>query len=371
MAIPMPGGSSGGDSGAPDRSRTRFPDISSRAYEHPADRSALVALRSLSGFDAVLKALSGFFRERSHRLMYLASAVRVSERQFPELHRMLMDGVEILDVPGPPELYVTQDPRVGAMTIGMDQPFIVVTTGAVDLYDAEEMRFVIGHELGHVLSGHAVYRTMLMHLINLSRRVWIPIGYLGLRAIISALEEWQRKAELSADRAGLLAGQDESAALRVQMKTAGGSRLHEMDVDAFLEQAREYDAAGDLRDGVLKLLNLEGQSHPFAVLRAADLRRWIADGEYARILAGDYPRRADDGQTSIKDEFAAAARSYRRTFDESADPLMKLLKGVGEEVADVGARIFNRATAARGTQPSGDSGTNGTGGNDSTGGAGG
>jgi hypothetical protein len=303
--------------------------------------------------------------------MYLASAVRVSERQFPELHRMLMDGVEILDVPGPPELYVTQDPRVGAMAIGMDQPFIVVTTGAVDLYDAEEMRFVIGHELGHVLSGHAVYRTMLMHLINLSRRVWIPIGYLGLRAIISALEEWQRKAELSADRAGLLAGQDESAALRVQMKTAGGSRLHEMDVDAFLEQAREYDAAGDLRDGVLKLLNLEGQSHPFAVLRAADLRRWIADGEYARILAGDYPRRADDGQTSIKDEFAAAARSYRRTFDESADPLMKLLKGVGEEVADVGARIFNRATAARGTQPSGDSGTNGTGGNDSTGGAGG
>jgi hypothetical protein len=232
------------------------------------------------------------------------------------------------------------------------------------------MRFVIGHELGHVLSGHAVYRTMLMHLINLSRRVWIPIGYLGLRAIISALEEWQRKAELSADRAGLLAGQDESAALRVQMKTAGGSRLHEMDVDAFLEQAREYDAAGDLRDGVLKLLNLEGQSHPFAVLRAADLRRWIADGEYARILAGDYPRRADDGQTSIKDEFAAAARSYRRTFDESADPLMKLLKGVGEEVADVGARIFNRATAARGAQPSGDSGgANSAGGSDSTGGA--
>jgi hypothetical protein len=150
------------------------------------------------------------------------------------------------------------------------------------------------------------------------------------------------------------------------MKTAGGSRLHEMDPDAFLEQAREYDAAGDLRDGVLKLLNLEGQSHPFAVLRAAELRRWVSDGDYAAILAGTYPRRADDAQTSIKDEFAAAARSYRRTFDESSDPLMRLLKGGGDEVADVGARIFNRATAARGARPdngaTGDTGANGAGG---------
>ena len=345
MAIPMPGGGPQ----PPDRDRARFPDISSRAYEHPADRSALVALRSLSGFDAVLRALSGFFRERSHRLLHLASAVRVSDRQFPDLHRLLADGVEILDVPGPPELYVTQDPRVFAVTIGLEQPFIVVSTGALDLYDAEELRFVVGHELGHVLSGHAVYRTMLEHLIRMSRRMWIPMGYLGLRAIITALEEWQRKAELSADRAGLLAGQDESAALRVMMKTAGGSRLHQMDTDAFLEQAREYDAAGDLRDGVLKLLNLEGQSHPFAVLRAAELRRWVADGDYARILAGEYPRRADDAQTSVKDEWAAAARSYRRSFDESADPLMKLLKGVGEEGANVGGRLFNRATAGGGS----------------------
>src|SRR5207248_5365738 len=110
--------------------------------------------------------------------------------------------------------------------------------------------------LGHVLSGHAMYRSMLDHLLALSRRMFfVPVGYLGLRALITALEEWYRKSELSCDRAGLLAGQDPASALRAQMKIAGGARLGEMDVTAFLEQAREYDAQGDLRDGVLKLLS--------------------------------------------------------------------------------------------------------------------
>ena len=125
-----------------------------------------------------------------------------------------------------PELFIWQNPIVNAMALGTDKPFIVITTGMVNLYDAEELRWVVGHELGHVLSGHTVYRTMLFHLINLARRIaWMPIGYLGLRAIVWGLEEWYRKSELSCDRAGLLAAQDVDAARRALMKLAG-RRLH-------------------------------------------------------------------------------------------------------------------------------------------------
>ena len=203
---------------APDRSRVRLPGISSRAYEHPADRSALVALRKLTGFDVLLRRLASLFSDRSLRLMFLASGVKASQEQFPQLYQTMLDGCYILDLPNVPEVFVIQDPKVNAMALGTDKPFIVVTTGLLDLMDAEETRFVVGHELGHVLSGHAVYRTMLYHLILLAARIaWMPLGYIGLRAIIWGLEEWYRKSELSCDRAGLLAGQDLSAGRRVRV----------------------------------------------------------------------------------------------------------------------------------------------------------
>ena len=204
----------------------------------------------------LLSPLFGLFNERALRLMFLAGAVKVSETQFPHIYSLVRDGSYILDLPDISECYVMQSPIVNAMAIGKDRPFIVLTTGLVNLNDEEELRFVVGHELGHILSGHAVYRTMLLILIQLSMRIaWMPIGYLGLRAIIWGLEEWFRKSEVSCDRAGLLAGQDVDAARRALMKLAGGPQLSELNPDAFREQAREYDAVPDLRDSILKLFS--------------------------------------------------------------------------------------------------------------------
>jgi Zn-dependent protease with chaperone function len=327
----------------PDRSRVRLPGISSRAYEHPADRSALVAMRKLTGFDVLLRRLAGLFNDRSLRLMFLASSVRASEQQFPQLYQSMRDGAYVLDLPVIPELFISQNPLVNAMTLGADKPFIVISTGMVDLFDAEEMRFAIGHELGHVLSGHAIYRTMLYYLINLARRVaWMPIGYLGIRGIIWGLEEWYRKSELSCDRAGLLAGQDVEAARRALMKTAGGSRMSELSHDEFHQQAHEYDAVPDLREGLLKLLQLQGTTHPFAVVRFAELDRWASSHDYTDILAGNYPRREDDPQASVTDEVRAAARAYQESWSRSADPLIGAVRGVAETAVDAGDRLFSR-----------------------------
>ena len=183
------------------------------------------------------------------------------------------------------------------------------------------------------MSGHALYQSLLMHLLNLLGTFgWVPAGGLGLRALIAALREWQRKAELSGDRAGLLATQDPEAALRVFMKLAGGAHLDRIDPEAFLEQAADYERAGDLRDGVLKLLNTERETHPFAVVRAAELQRWASSEEYARILAGDYPQRADDSGASFTDSAREAARSYKKRIDESTDPLVGAMRGFSNTV---------------------------------------
>ena len=309
----------------PTRYRATLTGISSRAWEHPADRGALVALRKLKGFDTVLKAMSGLFNERAVRLVFLGSAVRVDERQYASMHRLLGDVARILDAPELPELYVVSNPVPGAMTIGMNKPFIVVNSGLVQLLDVDELRFVIAHELGHAMSGHAVYQTLLQRLLALSGVLTaIPMGGLGFRAIVAALYEWSRKAELSADRAGLIATQDPATAFRVHMKLASGGQLDDLDATSFFAQGQEYDDA-DLRDSVLKLLLIENRTHPFAVVRATELRRWVDSGDYTRVLGGDYPRRDTDADAKLSEAAAEAARSYSEQFRQTQDAVGKLV----------------------------------------------
>ncbi len=310
----------------PVRARVTLPGISSRAWEHPADRGALVALRKLRGFDTVLKALSGMFNERAVRLQFLASGIRVDDRQFGSLHRLLTEVGTTLDVADLPEMYVVASPSLNASTVGMNRPIVVLNSAVVDLLDDDEMRFVIAHEVGHAVSGHAVYQTLLQRLLVLSGVLSaVPLGGLGVRAIVAALMEWSRKAELSADRAAVLATQDPAVAFRVHMQLASGGHLEDLDRTSFFAQGQEYQDAGDLRESVLKLMLVENESHPFAVVRAAELRRWVDSGEYTAFLAGGYPRREDDAAAKMSDAARAAAHSYGESFRGTQDALGRLV----------------------------------------------
>jgi Zn-dependent protease with chaperone function len=324
-------------------SRIRLPQIDPRAYEHPADRGALATLRTVPEFASLLKVVSGAFAERGERLLYLSSSIRVGPKQYPRIEALRQDCASILDVDPVPELFVSRTPDVNAMTIGMDAPFIVLTSGLVELMDTDSLRWVIGHEMGHALSGHAVYRTMLLRLLGMINNVsWMPMGYWGLRAIIAALMEWYRKAELSCDRAGLLCGQDPKAALQAHVLLAGAGGPGDVDTAEFLNQAREYQSNGDIRDSVLKLLNTMDLTHPLAVVRAAELQRWAATEEYRDILAGNYPRRGGEPHTTWTQDVKDAAKSYKDNFAGSTDPLAKVLNEVGGALSDVAGSVWRR-----------------------------
>jgi hypothetical protein len=215
------------------------------------------------------------------------------------------------------------------------------------------MRVVIGHETGHVLSGHNVLRTLLMRLLRLQATVqWVPVGALGLRAVIAALMEWYRKAELTADRAGLLCSQDPAAALRQHVHMAGGTSMSDIDIPEFMRQAKEYEEVDDVRDSILKLMTVENMSHPFAVVRAAQLQRWAASEEYRAILAGDYLRRTDDQPTSsMMDDIKAAGRSYKDSWSESTDPLARVLNDVGGAVSGAAGKVWSRFGGGRDDEP--------------------
>ncbi|GAA3006101.1 M48 family metallopeptidase [Actinokineospora diospyrosa] len=325
-------------------SRVRFPRISPRAYEHPADRGAMATLRAVPGLAEVLKTVAGLFSERGERLMALASAIRVGEKQYPKINQLRLESAEVLDLDTPPNLFIQRSPHANAMAIGIDEPFIVVTSGLVEAIDSESLRWVIGHEMGHVLSGHAVLRTILLRLRNMQQTMaLLPPGALALRAILAALNEWFRKAELTADRAGLLVGQDPAAALRTHLYLAGSTDLTQIDIPSFLQQAKEYEEVDDIRDSIHKLRNVEGMSHPFSVVRAAQLQRWAASDEYREILTGQYLRRDDDAPTSnLGDDLRSAAKSYKDSFTNSTDPLVSLLNTVGSTISDTAGKVFSK-----------------------------
>jgi Zn-dependent protease with chaperone function len=314
--------------------------IDSSAFEHPADRAALHALRSVPGFDLVLRKLIGLVGERSVRYLHLANAVRVGERQFPRVDAIYRDCLSVLDVSERPELYVVQTPMVNAGALGVDTPFIVLNSGTIELFDDDELRFVLGHELGHVQCDHALYKTMLSLLLRASIAYGVlPVAGMALLGVAAALREWDRKSELTGDRAGLLAVQDPDAAYRVHMKMAGGSRVSQMSVDEFIAQAEDYDRGGDMLDGVIKLMNLLQRTHPFSVLRLRALRAWVEEGGYQAVLDGDYPRRSGEGKRRLHEDVLEGAREYRKSAGRSGDPLTRFLG----ELAQAGGSMLDKA----------------------------
>jgi Zn-dependent protease with chaperone function len=313
--------------------RSRFPGISSRAYEHPADQAALVALRKIPGIDTAINKINGLYPERLIRMDHLSMAVRTSPRQFSRLHAILREAADVLDLDRVPEMYVRQGLGLNAMTIGTQEPIIVLSADLIDLMDLDELRFVIGHELGHAMSGHSLYRTIAWSMVALGSLLSsVPLGTIGLHTVQSALAEWSRKAELSSDRAGLLVTQDRNSCLRALMKLAGGIHLEDMNVEEFLAQAAEFSQAGDIRDSIIRMALTRDQSHPLLVMRVAELDRWAAGPEYASALAGHYVLRGDDATASLALSARQSVSGYQGTIAQSAAPVLSSARDLGVAV---------------------------------------
>jgi Zn-dependent protease with chaperone function len=326
-----------------ERPRRVLTQIAPVAWEHPADRAALQTLRTIPGFDEAVRKIVGALGERGIRLLFQANAVRVGPTQFPLLHGLITEASATMDWPETPEVYVTQTPLVNAGAVGVDRPFIILNSGAVGLLDTDELRVLLGHELGHVMSGHALYRTVLILLLELGFQNLPFLAGIALLPIKLALLEWYRKSELSADRAGLLASQDQAASMRVFLKLAGGGNMQQMDLNAFMEQASEYEERGGALDTIYKILNTLGATHPFNTLRAAELKRWVDGGTYARIVGGEYPRRdAQQPERTLGDDVGDAAAHYaaeaKKTVDHMADAARRAARAFTDAFKDATKR---------------------------------
>jgi Zn-dependent protease with chaperone function len=291
----------------------RLINLSSKAYEHPADRAATAALQSIPMLDVVVRKLIEFGYERAYRQQFLASSVRLGEEQLPQVWADWNAVCARLDLPERYDVYLTQFPIANAAAIGADKPMVVVNSRAVELLDELELRTVLGHEAGHILSDHVLYRTALLILIQLTGAARLPMfAGLPLMAVQVALLEWYRAAELSSDRAATLVNRDPLVTCRTLLVLAGGTKSRNLNLDAFIRQAGEYE---DWSSGWDKLNRLRTElflTHSYPVRRVKEITAWVHSGDYDRIAGGEFPTR--DQQADPRKEAGDAVEFYKERF---------------------------------------------------------
>jgi Zn-dependent protease with chaperone function len=305
-----------------------YTDISSKAYEHPADRAATAALKAVPMLDTVVRKLVEFRYERALRQFYLGNSVKIGERQLPDLWAAHSGVCRVLDTPDSYDLYVSSAVTANARTIGSQHPMIVVDASLLERLGPGEQRAVLAHEVGHILSDHVMYMTALDILLRAGGG--LPLLGLPLRAVQAVLLEWVRAAELSCDRAATLAVRDPQIVCRTLMVTAGGLPADRLNLDAFMAQAMEYESWDDAHDRVRRFFYEIGATHSYAVRRVSEVMKWVQSGEYDRIIRGEYRRRGDD--RDVREEASEAMQFYAERF-------RTLFREIGDNVTSLGSQI--------------------------------
>jgi Zn-dependent protease with chaperone function len=308
-------------------------DISPRAYEHPADRAATAALASIPMLDTVVRKLIEFGYERALRQAVLGSSVRIGPDQRGDLWQVYEQVFRTLDLPEPlPDLYVTNTPFANALTFGSTRPVIVLNSGLVNAAESpDDIRVVLAHEAAHVLGDHVLYRTALQILLSLTLPQLPVLGGLPLRAVTYALLEWYRATELSCDRAAALVLRDPMPVCRLMMRLTGG--VKDLDLDAYLRQASEYTEGGSGFDRVQRLFLDLGVTHALPVRRVKEVMDWVREGDFNRIVDGEYPRRGEPAPPP-REEANEAVQFYSERFRQGFKDAGETLAGAGEQLTD-------------------------------------
>ncbi|XP_022928321.1 uncharacterized protein LOC111435181 [Cucurbita moschata] len=264
-----------------------FRDLDADDFRHPLDKQNTMILRAIPGLSELGKVLLGTVTEQVMLLENIGTSILVSENQLSNLYQLIIEAAKVLNVEAP-DLYVRQNPVPNAYTLAISgkKPFIVVHTGLVELLTQKELQAVLAHELGHLKCDHGVWLTFA-NILTLGAYTVPGLGGFLARNLEEQLFRWLRAAELTCDRAALLVAQDSKVVISVLMKLAGGcpSIANQLNVDAFLEQARSYDKASSSPVGwYIRNAQTRQLSHPLPVLRAREIDDWSKSQEYKNLL---------------------------------------------------------------------------------------
>ena len=257
--------------------------VNYKDFIHPQDENARNQLEALPGFQKMMEWYLKIGTERLIHGNYMANYIRLSPTQLPELYNRLPRICEQFGIEEP-EFFLAMNPMPNAWTIGDHKTFLTITSGLVEFLNDDELDAVLAHECGHILCRHVLYHsigymfTSMLSSIPLVQPLTMPIA--------EALLYWERRSELSADRAASILQEDASAISHALLRLAGGpsSITEKLNVEEYAKQAEEYTEIRKNRwDRILQNLSIMGQNHPFMSIRFSELSKWEASDEFRAI----------------------------------------------------------------------------------------
>jgi Zn-dependent protease with chaperone function len=252
-------------------------------FIHPSDAAALRQMESIPGFPTLVKKFMALGLEQLQYGLNMATAVRLSPTQLPNLYNHLPPICQKLGIEEP-EFYLQMDPMPNAWTFGDTKIYITITSGLVELLNDEELDSVIAHECGHILCRHVLYHSVARCILLGVNSSIFDILTVPLQL---AILHWSRMSELSCDRcASIISSPRVVASTMARLSGGPKSITSQINLEEWAKQADKYDEIKNdgLWNKTLQLSITLGQDHPFSAVRVREILNWEKSPQYQSLM---------------------------------------------------------------------------------------
>lgn len=264
--------------------------IDTAHFAWAADAKAMAALRAVKPLNAAAKAVSDKVGRRWIEVSF--NGIALGEKQMPHVFMQAVRAARILGMPRMPDVYISGNRPWDCLTFGSDRDsFIVIGSAVAGNFRGVDLLYLLAREIGHCKAGHALWKTVIRFFLGEQgpARGFMAGGVLANilspSAMISGAIEmpllaWARQAEITADRAGLIAVGSENIARRslIMLSLRSSFIFRQLNIQAWLDQ--QEDDPGDMQ----RLSELTTTSTPYLGPRLRLLSQFASSNEYLRLV---------------------------------------------------------------------------------------
>lgn len=264
-----------------------LPNLKVQEYEHPGEKKAMAALRAIPGVDDLMGAwIDTLIKYNSHPEI-AGNRYRVTEKTNPRVYKLYQTALARLDMPKEYPLYAELSFHYNAGALGVEDPIILVNSSNIANFSDAALLRTLGHELGHIKSGHCLYHSMANKITSKIGKMG-GLGETAATALQYAIMEWKRNAEYTCDRAGMIACGGIDGCIESHMRYLGYSdKLNDIDfsLDKVVKQIDDFHMqTDDVLGKLIYVYSISATTHPWQIMRLREILNWYNSGAFDELI---------------------------------------------------------------------------------------